>query len=106
MNLRKNTSSIFSITLNSGNKLDVIITYEAKQLFVDYINSHPLYKKHETRCSGIENIVENIESYFQIQLKNYHNVVVMVNLGKGIFTEKIMKQWIKENYNERMKKCR
>jgi len=106
MNLRKNTSSIFSITLNNGNKLDVIITYEAKQLFVNYINSHPLYKKHETRCSGIENIVENIENYFQIQLKNYHNVLVMINLGKGIFTENIMKQWIKENYNERMKKCK
>lgn len=99
MNLRK-THSIFNISLKDGNKLDVIISYEAKQLFINYINTHSKAKEHETKCSNIDNITENIEEYFKIKLKGeeYIDVVEMINNKKGIFSERIMKQWIRENY--------
>ena len=76
MNLRK-THSIFIISLKGGNKLDVIISYEAKQAFINYFNTHSKAKERETKCSKIDNITENIEEYFKIQLKEeeYTNVV-------------------------------
>lgn len=99
MNLSR-THSIFSISLRGGNKLDVIISYEAKQAFINYINTHSKAKERETKCSKIDNITEYIEEYFKIQLKEgeYTNVVEIINNKKGIFSESIMKQWIRENY--------
>ena len=101
MNLRK-TSSIFSISLKGGNNLDVIISYEAKQAFINYINTHSKAKDYETKCSKIDNITENIEEYFKIKLKEeeYIDVINMINNDIGIFSESIMKQWIRENYNQ------
>jgi hypothetical protein len=101
MNLRK-TSSIFTISLKGGKNLDVIISYEAKRAFINYINTHSKAKKHETKCSKIDNITENIEEYFKIKLKEeeYIDVINMINKDIGIFSESIMKQWIRENYNE------
>ena len=99
MNLRK-THSIFIISLKGGNKLDVIISYEAKQAFINYFNTHSKAKERETKCSKIDNITENIEEYFKIKLKDgeYIDVVEIINNKKGIFSENIMKQWIRENY--------
>ena len=103
MNLRKTHNIyIFSISLKEGNKIDVIISYEAKKVFINYINTHSKAKEHETKCSKIDNITENIEEYFKIKLKDgeYIEVVEMININKGIFSESIMKQWIRENYNK------
>lgn len=99
MNLSR-TNSIFIISLKGVNNLDVIISYEAKRVFINYINTHSKAKKRETKCSKIDNITENIEEYFKIQLKlgEYRNVVEIINNKKGIFSENIMKQWIRENY--------
>jgi len=99
MNLRK-THSIFSISLKGGNNLDVIISLEAKKAFINYINAHSKAKEHETKCSKIDNITENIEEYFKIKLKeeDYIDVINMINKDIGIFSESIMKQWIRKNY--------
>jgi len=101
MNLRK-THSIFSISLKGGNNLDVIISYEAKRAFINYINTHSKAKERETKCSKIDNITENIEEYFKIKLKEeeYIDIINMINKDIGIFSENIMKQWIRKNYNQ------
>jgi hypothetical protein len=101
MNLRK-TSSIFSISSKGGNTIDVVISYEAKRAFINYINTHSKAKERETKCSKIDNITENIEEYFKFKLKDdyYVDVLEMINKNKGIFSESIMKQWIRENYNK------
>jgi hypothetical protein len=101
MNLRK-TSSIFSISLKGGNIIDVIISLEAKKAFINYINTHSKAKECETKCSKIDNITENIEEYFKIKLKeeDYIDVIDMINKDIGIFSESIMKQWIRKNYNK------
>lgn len=101
MALRK-THNIFSISLKGGSNIDVIISYEAKQAFFEYIHTHYKAKEHEIRCSKIVNLTKNIEEYFKKELKeeDHKDIVDMINKNKGIFSESIMKQWIKENYNE------
>jgi len=99
MNLRK-THSIFSISLKGGNTIDVIISFEAKKAFINYIITHSKAKERETKCSKIDNITENIEEYFKIKLKEeeYIDIINMINKDIGIFSKNIMKQWIRENY--------
>ena len=101
MNLRK-TSSIFIISLKGGNTIDVIISLESKKAFIYYINTHSKAKDYESKCSHIDNITENIEEYFKIKLKkeDYDDILEIIIKDKGIFSEGIMKRWIRKNYNE------
>jgi len=101
MTLRK-THNIFSISLKGGNTIDVIISYEAKQAFINYINTHSKAKDYETKCSKIDNITENIEEYFKIKLKkeDHADILEIINKDIGIFSESIMKKWIRKNYNK------
>jgi len=78
------------------------ITPGAKEEFISYINSHIKAKKHEIKCSKISNITENIDEYFQIELKekDHKDIVQMIKKNKNVFSKPIMKKWIIENYNE------
>lgn len=78
------------------------ITPKAKELFIDYINSHRRAKAHEIRCSKIKNITCNIEKYFTIELKekDHADVVRLIINNDGIMNKRIMERWIQENYYE------
>lgn len=90
----------------------IYITPDAKREFIKYINSHEKAKEHETLCSKIPNIIENIDDYFKFELteKDHTDVVEMIKENNGIFSKRIMRRWIKENYHENYiennKECR
>ena len=74
----------------------------AKNEFINYINSHRKAKKHEIKCSGIADIITNIDDYFKIELKenDHKDVLRMIKKNRGIMSKEIMKRWIEENYYE------
>ena len=80
----------------------MIITPHAKSLFIDYIKNHIIAKKHETKCSKINNIINDIDSYFDFELKekDHKDIVAMIIKNKGVMSANIMRRWISENYNE------
>ena len=58
--------------------------------------------KHETKCSGIEDIITNIYEYFIFELNGsrHKDVLRMIKKNRGIITEAIMKRWIEDNYHK------
>ena len=79
----------------------IIITDEAKELFIDYIKTHSKSKLHEEKCSELD-IIHNIDRYFEIELKeeDHKDIVDMIKNNNNMMDAIIMKKWIKENYKE------
>jgi hypothetical protein len=79
-----------------------IITPVAKNEFINYMKSHRRAMKHETKCSGIEDIITNIYEYFIFELNGsrHKDVLRMIKKNRGIITEAIMKRWIEDNYHK------
>lgn len=82
--------------------INIRITPAAKQLFIDYMTTHKKARRYETKCSGVRNILKNVERYFQIELyeTEHKKVVQMIKASKGVFTKKAMETWIYQNWYE------
>lgn len=78
------------------------ITPKAKAEFVDYMTKHHKARRYETKCSGVDDIRDNIEAYFRIELREpeHHDVLMMIHRNGGTFTVWAMRRWIEENYHE------
>jgi hypothetical protein len=93
---------IIAILLKLYNSKSFYITNDAKALFAAYIQTHELAKNKETKCSGINNIIDNIDDYFKIELKeeDHKDIADDIIRDRGLFDADKMQRWINENYHE------
>jgi hypothetical protein len=89
---------IFSLCQNRPVK----ITPEAEQEFINYIKMHEVAEEHEVRCSGIADLINNIDTYFEYKLKDsiHKEVISMLRSNNNTMTKEIMDRWVWENYVE------
>jgi len=89
---------IFSMCHNRPIK----ITSDAEKEFINYIQMHEVATEREQRCSGIIDLINNIDAYFEFELKAsaHKEVLNMIKANNNIMTKEIMDRWVWENYVE------
>jgi hypothetical protein len=93
--------AIGAIPFYYSRRSKITITNESKQLFLEYINSHPEAAEHEKHCSGI-NDLSKVDEYFAIELleEDHRDVLEAIRKNNNVFSTPLMKRWIAENYQE------
>ena len=74
---------------------------EARQIFIQYIESNPRSLAHETEASGVDPLTQT-DAYFAQELREpeHSDILSMVNANGGLMTAPMMERWINENSRE------
>ena len=80
----------------------MFITKEAKKLFIEYVVNHELAFKLEQECSGLNDIISNLNAHFALQFNKgaYPNISELIRENGDMFDENIMIMWIEANYKK------
>jgi hypothetical protein len=66
------------------------------------MKEHRKEMSREKQCSGITNLFENIELFFETEMKEKEHADIRAKLRKNgnVITLPIMRRWIHENYTK------
>ena len=78
------------------------LTSEARTLFASWMVNHPKARAREQKCSGIRDVLQDPERFFEVELcePEHADVAQMVKTSGGVVDVAAVGRWIVENTDE------
>lgn len=84
-------------------KRDFVVADDAKQIFHEYVMSHPDRIQYGKDCCNLDlTDPSQTENYFKVELKEpeHADIVSGIKNNNNIFSNYLMKKWISEEENK------